>query len=203
MNIKNFLMTVARDNGMDVESMQFPDCDIDTKKIRVVMISEVPPPNPGDGFYSKNKQSDYMKSTLGLFEKANIPVKSMRDILALGIYITTAVKSPKTEYAVASDVIKAHLPVLRAEIALFPNLKAIMLMGDVAKKAVNMLAKAETKKNAVPSGSTYKIRANEYYWNAVRVFPSYIITGGNILIEKFKCDVIADDLRRMMELYIA
>ena len=40
----------------------------------------------------------------------------------------------------------------------------------------------------------------EYYWHAVRVFPSYIMTGGNILIEKSKCEMIADDIRRMMRL---
>ena len=51
------------------------------------------------------------------FKKAEIGVKSIQDILNLGIYITT--------------VIKSHLPILEAELALFPNLKVIMLMGDV------------------------------------------------------------------------
>lgn len=199
MNINKYLIDVANDNRIDTALLQLPDCDIDTKRIKVVMISEVPPQNPDEGFYN-SVHTDYMKSTLGLFDKANVNVKSMEDILDLGIYITTAVKTPKTEYAVATDIIKAHLPILKAEIALFPNLKAIMLMGDVAKKAVNMIAKAETKKNVIPSESTYKIRSNKYYWNDIRVLPSYIITGGNILIEKSKCEMIADDIRRMMEL---
>ena len=124
----------------------------------------------------------------------------MQDILDLGIYITTAVKTPKSGYTVETGTIKAHLPVLQAELNMFPNLKVIMLMGDVAKKAVNMIAKAQTKKNVIPSESTYKIRENEYYWNDVRVFPSYIITGGNILIEKSKCEMIAEDIQRMMAL---
>ena len=87
---------------------------------------------------------------------------------------------------------------MEAELALFQNLKVIMLMGDVAKKAVNMIGKARTKKNIIPSESTYKIRGNEYFWDNVRVFPSYIMTGKNILIEKSKCEMIADDIRRMM-----
>ena len=33
-----------------------------------------------------------------------------------------------------------------------------------------------------------------------RVFPSYIMTDSNILIEKSKCEMIADDIRRMMAL---
>ncbi len=58
----------------------------------------------------------------------------------------------------------------------------------------------EKIRNVIPSGSTYKIRNDEFYWGAVRVFPSYIITGGNILIEKSKCEMIADDLRKMTAL---
>ncbi len=199
-NIKNFLTSVAVENNIDAKSLQLPDCEIDTGKIKVIMISEVPPQNPDDGFYSSAIQSQYLKSVLGLFEKANVNVKSMREILDLGIYITTAVKTPKTGYAVETDVIKKHLPILEAEISLFPNLKVIMLMGDVAKKAVNMIVKSKTKKNVIPSESTYKIRKNEYYWHNIRVFPSYIITGGNILIEKSKCEMVADDIGRMMEI---
>jgi len=99
-------------------------------------------------------------------------------------------------------VITAHLPVLEKEIALFPDLKVIMLMGDVAKKAFNKIAKKNTKKNCIPSGSTYRIRDNAFYYGAIRVFPSYIMTGGNILIEKSKCEMISDDIKRMMKLLL-
>ena len=91
------------------------------------------------------------------------------------------------------------LPVLKAELSLFSHLKVIMLMGDVAKKAVNMITKAETKKNVIPSGATGRLRHNEYFWDSIRVFPSYIMTGKNLLIEPFKRDCVADDIRRMME----
>ena len=177
MNIKKHLAAIACDKNMDVRSLRFPDCDVDPGKIKVVMISEVPPQNPADDFYSKSKEPDYLRSTLGLFGKAGIDVQSMRDILNLGIYITTAVKSPKTEYTVSTETIRVHLPLLQAEIELFPNLRCLMLMGDVAKKAVNLIAKSKLKRNVIPSGSTYKIRNNEFYWDAIRVFPSYIITG--------------------------
>ena len=199
MNIAKYLSEIAERNSLDPGVLQFPDCELDPVKIKVIMISEVPPQYPENGFYSAAPDSDYMRSALGLFDSAGVPVRSIRDILDMGIYITTAVKSPKTGYTVDSDVIKAHLKFLEAEISLFPNLKVMMLMGDVAKKAVNMIVKAKTKKNVIPSKSTYHIRHNEYYWNTVRVFPSYIMTGKNLLIEKSKCDMIADDIRRMME----
>jgi uracil-DNA glycosylase len=198
-NTKTYLGKITAKNGLNAESMQLPNCEVDPGIIKVIMISEVPPQNPEDGFYSTAPESDYMKSALGLFSAAGVQVKSMRDILDLGIYITTAVKSPKTEYTVAPDLIIAHIPILEAELALFPNLKVIMLMGDVAKKAVNMITKAETKKNVIPSGATGRLRHNEYYWGGIRVFPSYIMTGKNLLIEPFKRDCVADDIRRMME----
>ena len=200
MNIKHHLTHIAEQHHLPAGALQLPDCKLDPAKIKVVMISEVPAQNPEDDFYSSAKQPDYMRSTLGLFESAGVPVQSMQDILNLGIYITTAVKAPKTGYAVETDLIKAHLPILEAELALFPNLRVIMLMGDVAKKAVNTIARAQTRKSVIPAQSTYKIRQNEYYWGHIRVFPSYIMTGGNILIEKSKREMIADDIRRMMAL---
>ncbi len=92
------------------------------------------------------------------------------------------------------------LPILEEELRLFPNTRVIMLMGDVAKKAVNQIARKTTKKSIIPNESTYKIRDNAYYWNDIRVFPSYIITGGNILIEKSKVSIIKDDLCRAMDI---
>jgi hypothetical protein len=197
-NTKTYLAEIAVQNGLAAESLQLPECELNPKSIKVIMISEVPAQNPDDGFYSKAAGSDYVKSTLGLFAAGGVQVGSIPDILDMGIYITTAVKSPKTGYTVDADVLKAHLPLLEAELALFPDLKAIMLMGDVAKKAVNMIVKSKTKKNVIPSGATGRIRGNEYYWGGIRVFPSYIMTGKNLLIEPFKRDTIADDIRHMI-----
>ena len=209
MNIKERLTEIAAQNGLDITSLQFPDCHIDPNNVKVIMINEVVPKNPDDWFYSETDDPENRRNALGLFEGAGIkssargePVKSMNDILDLGIYITAALKSPKEGYTADPDVIKAQLPLLEAELALFPNLKLIMLMGDVAIKMVNMIAKAKTKKNACPTGAAGRRRhwANEeFYWNGVRVFPSYIMTGKNLLIEPFKRDTIIGAIRRMME----
>ncbi|GHU83478.1 hypothetical protein AGMMS50284_7100 [Clostridia bacterium] len=199
MNIKSHLTTIAAQNGLSPETLQLPDCDIDPAKIKVVMINEVVPKNPDDWFYSNTSDPENRRTAFGLFERAGVTVQSMQDILDRGIYITAALKTPKEGYTPDPAVITAHLPVLEAELALFPNLKAIGLMGDVAIKAVNRIVKSETKKNLIPAQSTYKIRENDYYWDSIRVFPSYIMTGENLLIEKGKCDTIAQDIRRMWE----
>jgi uracil-DNA glycosylase len=183
-----------------MDRLQLPDICLDSKRIKVIMINEVTPQDPSDFFYSTAEQPDYMKTTLSLFRNAGADVNNIQDIINKGIYITTAVKCPKSSYSVDSDVIKNHNFILEEELKLYPNLRVIMLMGDVAKKAFNMIAKKNTKKNVIPSESTYKIRKNEYFYGDIRVFPSYIMTGGNILIEKSKVAMVTDDIKQMLEI---
>lgn len=131
---------------------------------------------------------------------AGAEIASMQDILKMGIYITNAVKTPKTGYTIDKNSIENSLPYLEAELSLFTNIKVIMLMGDVAKKAFNMITKKTTKKNVIPSISTYKLRHSEIYYNGIRVMPSYIMTGGNILIEKSKVSMATEDIATMIEI---
>ncbi len=200
MIIIKYLSETAEKNGLDPDSLQFPDCEIDPQTIRVMMINEVVPKNPDDWFYSETPDAENRRTAFSLFKDAGVSVAGMRDVLDLGIYITAALKTPKTGYTADPALLQAQLPLLEAELALFPNLKAIMLMGDVAKKAVNRITKEKTKKNVIPSGPTGRIRHNAYYWGEIRVFPSYIMTGKNLIIEKSKCDMISEDIRRMMEI---
>ncbi len=75
-----------------------------------------------------------------------------------------------------------------------------MLMGDVAKKAFNMITKKSTKKNIIPAVSTYKLRNREIYYEGIRVMPSYIMTGKNILIEKSKATMATEDIAAMLKI---
>lgn len=163
------------------------------------MINEIVPAEPEDDFYG-GTEAAYLSTTIPLFQKAGIQVKTIQNILDRGIYITNAVKMPKTEYTVAKESIEKSLPYLERELALFPNVKVIMLMGDVAKKAFNMISKKETRKNAIPSISTYKLRSSEIFYKGIRIIPSYIMTGQNLLIEKSKFEMAAEDIASMYNL---
>lgn len=178
--------------------LRFPEVDMDTELIKAIMINEVVPYNPADDFYGGNTLPDYLTTTLPLFTRAGFQAASIDDITAAGIYITNAVKVPKTSTTISREMIEKCVPVLEYEMGLFPNLKVIMLMGDVAKKAFNMITKAKTRKNAIPSISTYKLRNSELYYENIRIFPSYIMTGGNILIEKSKVEMAAGDIQKML-----
>ena len=194
----NIRQTLESRLGPDSQ-LQLNDVDVDPASIRAVLINEVVPADPAQDFYGSSGE-DYLSTTIPLFQQAGLPVSSIREILDLGVYITNAAKCPKTGYAVEKETIDASLPWLEAELALFPNVQVIMLMGDVAKKMVNMIVKKATKKNVIPSGSTYKIRGEQYHWGDIRVMPSYIITGGNLLIEKSKVRMITEDIAAMAEI---
>ncbi|WP_290081069.1 uracil-DNA glycosylase family protein, partial [Bacteroides acidifaciens] len=183
----------------DTQNLRLNDVNIEPETIQAIMINEVVPSCPEDDFYGK-PDSAYMSTTIPMFRKAGIEIGSVQDILNNGIYITNAVKTPKSEYAVSKESIEDSLPYLEKELALFPNVKVIMLMGDVAKKAFNMICKKATKKNAVPSISTYKLRNTEIFYNGIRIMPSYIMTGQNILIEKSKFEMASKDIETMYRL---
>lgn len=195
MNIKSELQQLCG----DTQNLRLNDVNIEPEMIQAIMINEVVPSCPEEDFYGK-QDSAYMSTTIPLFRKAGIEVNSIQDILDHGIYITNAVKTPKSEYAVSKESIEDSLPYLEKELALFPNVKVIMLMGDVAKKAFNMICKKATKKNAVPSISTYKLRNTEIFYNGIRIMPSYIMTGQNILIEKSKFEMASKDIETMYRL---
>ncbi len=195
MNIKKELEARAGiANGIYLNNI-----DIDPLTIQAIMINEVVPADPLQDFYGA-PDADYLKTTIPLLQGAGAKVTSIQDILQKGIYITNAVKTPKADYVIDKRSIENSLPYLEAELSLFPNIKVIMLMGDVAKKAFNMITKKSTKKNAIPAVSTYKLRNSEIYYKGIRVMPSYIMTGGNILIEKSKVTMATEDIATMLEI---
>ena len=195
-------MNIKKEIEMKVgtaDNIYLNNIEVDPLMIKAIMINEVVPADPLQDFYGA-PNADYLKTAIPLLRGAGAEIASMQDILKMGIYITNAVKTPKTGYTIDKNSIENSLPYLEAELSLFTNIKVIMLMGDVAKKAFNMITKKTTKKNVIPSISTYKLRHSEIYYNGIRVMPSYIMTGGNILIEKSKVSMATEDIATMLEI---
>jgi len=176
-----------------------PNIEIETDKVKTFMISEAPPEDLGDYFYARNNPF-YVQTTVQAFGDAGFNVTCMEDVLNLGVYVTTAIKCGKTAYSVSPKTIdNCSIRILENEINLFPKIKVILLMGDTAIKAMNCIAKRNTGKAIIPSGSTYKIRKNKYLYKGLRVFPSYLQTGKSYLIEKSKRKMIAEDIKAALE----
>jgi uracil-DNA glycosylase len=183
---------------VDQKGYNVPDIEINPDNIRVILIAEAPPIDKADYFYAKGTPF-YLQTALQAFNEAGYKVNSIGDILNLGVYITTAIKCAKTGYSISPITTKNCTRMLEEEIGLFPNVKAYILGGDVAIKAMNYIWQKQTGKKVIPSGSTYNIRRRQFDINGVRVFPSYTPAGKNFLIEKSKRRMVAEDIKEALK----
>jgi uracil-DNA glycosylase len=124
----------------------------------------------------------------------------MDDILAMGVYLTTAVKCAKTAYNIKAATIKECSRLLNQELDLFPEVQAYLLMGDVAIKALNHVARRRGLDRVIPAGSTYKIRGRDFSFLGRAAFPSYLQAGPSFGIEKSKRRMIAEDIASALAL---
>jgi uracil-DNA glycosylase len=175
------------------EKYTVPSIEISPRNVSIIMISEAAPDNPLDYYYADDEPL-FARTTVQAFRDAGAEVSSIEDILGLGVYLTTAVKCGKTGYGIKADTVKECSFLLEKELALFPDVKAFMLMGDVAIKAVNYIAHRTGEDRVIPAGSTYKIRGREYFFWGRRAFPSYLLAGPSFFIEKSKRRMIAEDI---------
>jgi uracil-DNA glycosylase len=172
---------------------------VKVEDIGIVLISEAAPPDPKD-YYYVGKGALFEQTTVLAFQDAGAKVSTVRDILDLGVFLTTAVKCGKTAYGIQAGTINECSLILEQELALFPNVQVYLLMGDVAIKAVNQIARRAGQGRAVPAGSTYKIRGESYYFYGKRVLPSYLQAGPSFFIEKVKRKMIAEDIATALNL---
>ncbi|MGZ4816721.1 MAG: uracil-DNA glycosylase family protein [Terriglobales bacterium] len=177
-----------------------PDINLKPQTIQVVMVSEAAPENPADYYYYAKNNPLFQQTTVQAFRDAGADVSSIKDIVARGVYLTTAVKCGKTSYGIQTNTIRECSHLLEQELALFPNLKVLMLMGDVAIKALNYIAQRTGQKRVIPAGSTYKLRGLKYFFNGIRAFPSYLQAGPSFFIEKSKRRMIAEDISAALRL---
>lgn len=180
-------------------SYLIPHIDVDPAKVSIMLISEASPENPADYYYA-GPDALFARTTLLAFQDAGAEVKSLDEVLDLGVYMTTAVKCGKTGYGIATETIQACSHLLEKEIALFQNVKVYLLMGDVAIKSINMIAKRNAEPRPIPAGSTYKIRAGKFTFHGARALPSYVQAGPAFFVEKSKRKMIGEDISKALRI---
>ncbi len=181
------------------QSYVIPGVEITPETVHIVLISEAAPANLVDYYYAQGAPL-FEQTTVQAFRDAGVEVSSMQDILDLGVYLTTAVKCGKMGYGIETSTIKECSHILEQELALFPNATVWLLMGDLAIKAVNEIAKRAGEKRVIPAASTYKIRGGEFSFQGKRVLPSYLQAGPSFFIEKSKRKMIAEDIAAALRL---
>jgi uracil-DNA glycosylase len=186
----NFPCTDVRHTAFTV-----PNVELDPAAIRMILISESAPADPADYYYT-GPQALFEQTTLLAFQDAGLQAASALALLSQGIYLTSAVKCGKTGYGIETGTVQACSHLLEKELALFLNLQVILLMGDVAIKALNAIARRSGQGRVIPAGPTYKIRGGAFSYRGKQVFPSYLQAGPSFFIEKSKRKMIAEDLAR-------
>ena len=176
---------------------QIPAVELDPAAVRILLISEAAPENPADHYYA-GINALFARTSLLAFQDAGAKVVSIQDILDLGVYLTTAVKCAKTDPGLATATIQNCSHLLEKELALFPYVKVYLLMGDVAIKAINNIARRNSQPRVIPAGSTYKIRGGEFTFRGARALPSYVQAGPAFFVEKSKRKMIAQDIRNAL-----
>lgn len=170
-----------------------PDVEVRAEGVSIVMVSEAAPQDASDYYYADGDPL-FQQTTVQAFRDAGPHVASIQELLDMGVYFTTAVKCGKMGYGIKAATIKECSLLLEQELALFPNVQALMLMGDVAINAVNYIARRAGEPRVIPAGSTYKIRGPEYSFRGARAFPSYLQAGPSFFIEKSKRQMIREDI---------
>ena len=176
-----------------------PRVTLDPLAVSTVLVSEASPPALRDHYYAGG-DSLFARTTLQAFAGAGVGVASMQDLIDRGIYLTTTIKCGKKGYAVARSTIDACSALLEKELALFPRVRVILLMGDVAITALNLISKRQGEGRVIPAGPTYKLRGGTFTYHGMRVFPSYLQAGPSYFIEKSKRRMIAEDIRSALQL---
>ena len=180
-------------------SYLIPNIDLDPARILAILISEAAPSSPSDHYYATGNPL-FAQTTVQAFRDAGAGVTDISDIVRMGIYLTTAVKCGKTGYSVATQTTRTCSTLLKQEMDLFPNVRVLLLMGDVAIRAINDIARQAGLPRVIPAGSTYKIRDGSYYFHQIRALPSYLQAGPSFFIEKSKRQMIAQDIRTALDL---
>ena len=163
-------------------------------KIRVVMISAAPPAT-GDDPTDPLARAE----TLDAFRAAGYDVETIEDIRRLGVYVTTAVKCPKVGFGLRPQTIASCSHLLEGELAMLPNIRSILLMGNTAIRAINEIATRKYGAPAIPTGSAYKVKSHEYHFGDISLFPSYPTSGRNLSGEGDRTEIIAVDIRNAIE----
>jgi uracil-DNA glycosylase len=175
-------------------ALRYLPAGADPAAIRMVAVGEALTES-GEDFFSAPRDSIFVCNLVAAFRSGGAEIDRIDDVVSLGVYLTVAVKAPKLTARISTGSINEHARSLSAELDALANLRVVVLMGDVAIKAMNAVARQRGQPRVIPAGPTYKLRRAEYRYGEIRVLPSFLPTGRSYLIERSKREMIAEDIR--------
>jgi uracil-DNA glycosylase len=184
---------------VDTNGHWMPSGDVDPEAVRIVLISECPAADAADN-YDAAGDPLFGRTTVQAFRDAGVPVDRVAELVNMGLYLTTAVKCRKRGPGICPQTIATCSHLLAGELSRLPNVAAYLLMGDVAIRAVNTIAKEASEPRVVPAGPTYKLRGQRCTFRGRPAFPSYLQAGPSFFIERSKRRMIAEDIAAAVSL---
>lgn len=178
---------------VDPDRYTIPPGPLNPDEVTLLMVAEAPPADPADWFFA-GADALYARTTVQAFRDAGEEVDTIDDVLALGVYLTTAVKCGRANPGLSTATIESCSRLLEEEIGLFPLARALMPMGDTAIAAVNRIAKRHAVPRPVPGNTGSGIRGGEYWFRGLRVFPSYLQASQAFFVETGTRRLIAEDI---------
>jgi len=100
-----------------------PDINLKPGNISMVMISEAAPVETESYYYSKG-EALFGQTTVQAFNDAGVNVSSIKELVDMGVYFTTAVKCGKTGYGIKAATINECSSILAKELSIFSNVKS-------------------------------------------------------------------------------
>ena len=179
------------------ENFLSPGIDVSPEQVRMIMICEAPPADRNDDFYA-GPESLYARTTVKAFNYAGVQVASIQDLLDYGIYFTTAIKCSKAGERVRKKTVERCSSLLEQELALFPGVKAYLLMGDAALTAFRAILGRAGEGQVIPSQAIFHLRGQEMIFQGKRIQPTYLQTMPSFFTEKVKQAAVADDINRAL-----
>jgi hypothetical protein len=180
------------------ENFSVPGINLQPDQVRIVMICEAAPADRGDDFYA-TPAGLFAQTTVKAFNFAGVQAASIQDLLAEGIYCTSAVKCSKVGERLKKKTVQRCSRLLERELALFPNVKAYLLMGDTALNAFKALLERAGEGEIIPDQAIFHLRGQKLTFQGKRIQPTYLHTMQSFFTEKVKQAAVRDDIRRALD----
>lgn len=194
--IKETLQTYC--DSKDLPDVRLPDVEVDIGSIRAVLINDTVADKEAGDFYDGD--TGPARALIAHFNRAGIKVRTPKDLLFMGIYVTNALKVPGKKGTVEKSVLKSHAFLLNHELALFDNLEVIMVNGRLAISALNHITRELSGEKILPDEPIYLMRRKTIRYGDIRILPSYALTGANLAIDKSRLTMIRADIETLMRL---
>lgn len=167
--------------------------------IRVLMVTDAYPEDDRSHYVHSDPCTVAWQNTQRIFAEAGVGVSSFQGLLDRGVLM-----EPCLEFVKPARISPWHIRSGAVRIAEWigglPNLRAVALMGDVAIRCFNEMARPRlaSGRRLIPADYTYRVRGDQYLLGPLQIFPTYLHTCESFNGERAKQRALAADMERLV-----